>query len=142
MLNCITIMGQLIKEPELKRMPSGLAICNISFVCDRNVKKGNKPSLFMGAKFFGNTADNVAKFFKKGDPIIVTGRLENDVLESKTEPGKKTTIYYIDGVSFDFPRLSKDRELEEEPQPKKEEGPIVASGGLESLAIKDDELPW
>lgn len=103
MFNTISIEGRLLRDPEIKRLPSGLAIATVTVACERSIKKEGKPSLFIPCNLYGAQAENVAKWFKKGDAIIVTGRLENDKFESKDAPGETKTIYYIDGKSFDFP---------------------------------------
>jgi single-strand DNA-binding protein len=56
---------------------------------------------FVDISVFGNAADVMAKYFKKGSGILVEGRLRADTYESK-EDGKKKTRYYVivDGFSF------------------------------------------
>lgn len=140
MFNNISIFGRLFKDPELKRTASGLAICNISVACDRDIKREDKPALFIGATFFGNQADNVAKYFKKGDPIIVTGRLENDLIEDKKHPGEKIAIYYIAANGFSFVRVSNKDKKDAGEQPSARN-----AGGLEGLEVEaqvDDDLPF
>lgn len=103
MFNLIAIEGRLVKDPETRRTPSGLAITKITLACDRTVKREGKPPLYIDATFFGNQADNIAKYFRKGKAITVTGRLENDIFESKQNPGEKKTVFYINATSFEFP---------------------------------------
>ena len=103
MFNLIAIEGRLVKDPETRRTPTGLAITKITLACDRTMKKEGKPPLYIDATFFGNQADNIAKYFRKGKAIMVTGRLENDIFESKQNPGEKKTVFYINATSFEFP---------------------------------------
>lgn len=146
MFNNISIEGRLTQDPDLRRLPSGLAVCNITVACDRSIKKDGKQALFIGAKFFGNQADNVAKYFRKGRAIIVTGRLENDDFTDK-ETGEKRTIYFIQANAFDFPLSegSKEKAQADGPAPIADSSPIGAikeNGGLDSIEVTDDDLPF
>lgn len=137
MFNTISIEGRLTKDPELRRTNGGLAICNISIACDRSIKKEGKPALFIAATFFGNQADNVAKYFRKGRAIIVTGRLENDLIDDRKHEGEKITVYYIAASSFDFPVGGESKKQEQEV--KDEPSQPVAETNLD---VVDDDLPF
>lgn len=136
MFNTISIEGRLVADPQIKTTPSGLSICNISVACDRSVKREGKLPLFIGVTFFGSMADNVAKYFHKGRPIIVSGRLENDVVEDKVS-GEKEQIYYINATSFDFPLSDKP-----EPQPKPTQRDAMPISPDPAIDIVDDDLPF
>lgn len=146
MFNTISIEGRLTRDPEFKTTSSGLAICNINVACDRDIKKEGKPALFIAVTFFGAMAENVNKWFKKGRGIIVTGRLENDVLEDKENPGKKRQVHYIAANAFSFPLSEgggkKDNATKPEPMPQALDEPTPAFQGsnLDSLEISDDLL--
>ena len=137
MFNTISVEGRLTKDPELRRTNGGLAICNISIACDRSIKKEGKPALFIGATFFGNQADNVAKYFRKGRAIIVTGRLENDLIDDRERPGEKKTLYYIAASSFDFPVGGESKKQEQEAQDVPSQ-PVTET----NIDVVDDDLPF
>lgn len=133
----------MVSDPELRRTNGGTAVCNAKVACDRSVKLGDKPALFIPVTFFGATAENVAKYFRKGRAIIVTGRLENDLIEDRNRPGEKTTIYYIDAKSFDFPLTETKKEKDETAATlAAEQSPILESGNTAAIDLSEDDLPF
>lgn len=77
MLNQITIMGRLTKDPELRRTGSGTAVASFSIACedDFSSKGTEKQTHFFDCTAWRNTAEFISKYFAKGRMIIVTGRL-------------------------------------------------------------------
>lgn len=78
MLNAITIMGRLTKDPELRRLESGTAVASFSIACERDYapQGGEKVTDFIDVVSFGKTAEFAEKFFTKGRMAVVTGRLQ------------------------------------------------------------------
>lgn len=78
MLNTITIIGRLTKDPELRRLESGTAVASFSIACERDYapQDGEKVTDFIDIVAFGKTAEFAEKFFTKGRMAVVTGRLQ------------------------------------------------------------------
>lgn len=78
MLNHITIQARLVRDPELRRLPSGKSVASVSVACDRDFTKegGEKETDFIDIVAFGKTADHLASYYTKGKMIIVSGRLQ------------------------------------------------------------------
>ena len=79
MLNRITIMGRLVKDPELRRTQSGVAVTSFRMAVDRDFKSqdGSKQADFFDVVAWRNTAEFVSKYFAKGRMAIVEGRLQS-----------------------------------------------------------------
>ena len=77
MLNTVTIMGRLVRDPELRRTGSGTAVANFTVAVDRDRsgQDGNKETDFIDCVAWRNTAEFVSKYFTKGKLIVVNGRL-------------------------------------------------------------------
>ena len=145
MLNNCIFEGRVVKDPELKRTASGLSIANFTIAVDRSIKKEGKSALFLPVTFYGSQADNISKYFRKGRAIIVSGRLENDVIEDRERPGEKKTFYYLNGTSFDFPLTEKNSEKPAaQPQGEaiKDDVPALGGSNLDGLEVTDDDLPF
>ncbi len=145
MLNNCIFEGRVVKDPELKRTAGGLSIANFTIAVDRSIKKEGKSALFLPVTFYGSQADNIAKYFRKGRAIIVSGRLENDVIEDRERPGEKKTFYYLNGTSFDFPLTEKNSEkTAAQPQGEaiKDDVPALGGSNLDGLEVTDDDLPF
>ena len=79
MLNHITIMGRLVRDPELRRTGSGVAVTNFCVAVDRDyVAKdgGERKTDFINCFAWRGTGEFIAKYFTKGRMIVVDGRLE------------------------------------------------------------------
>ena len=134
-------MGRLVADPELKRTQTGLSIANFKIAVDRTIKKEGKSALFLPVTFFGSTAENISKIFRKGYLILVTGRLENDEFQDRVT-GEKKTIYFLNGTSFDRIFDPKDSETPQNDRYCDPKPAIQDSGNLDDLCIEDDDTPF
>ncbi len=78
MLNHITIMGRLTRDPELRRTPAGVPVVSFSLAVDRDYKgqDGEKETDFIDVVAWRSTAEYVAKYYTKGRMAVVDGRLQ------------------------------------------------------------------
>lgn len=79
MLNTITIMGRLTRDPELRRTGSGVAVASFTVAVDRDFadkQSGEKETDFIDCVAWRQTGEFVSKYFSKGKMIVVKGRLE------------------------------------------------------------------
>ena len=79
MLNHITIMGRLTRDPELRRTGSGTAVASFTVAVDRDFggrDGGEKETDFIDCVAWRQTGEFVSKYFTKGRMIVVSGRLQ------------------------------------------------------------------
>lgn len=78
MLNTITIMGRMTRDPELRRTESGIAVASFSLACERDYapQGGEKETDFINVVCWRSTAEFVDKYFSKGRMAVVSGRLQ------------------------------------------------------------------
>ena len=79
MLNHITIMGRLVRDPELRRTGRGVAVASFRVAVDRDfVSKdgGERKADFIDCVAWRQTGEFISKYFAKGRMIVVDGRLE------------------------------------------------------------------
>ena len=79
MLNHITIMGRLVRDPELRRPRSGVAVASFTVAVDRDFggrDGGEKETDFIDCVAWRQTGEFVSKYFTKGRMIVVSGRLQ------------------------------------------------------------------
>lgn len=78
MLNNISIMGRLTKDPELRYTNSQKAVASFTLAVDRDYSPqgGDKQTDFIPCVAWSGTAEFVEKWFHKGDLACVTGRLQ------------------------------------------------------------------
>ena len=90
-LNHNTIMGRLVRDPELRRTQSGKAVTSFSIACDKPGKDNG--ASFIPCVAWDKTGEFVNNFFVKGSPIVVEGRLESRQYETKG--GEKRTVLEV-----------------------------------------------
>lgn len=79
MLNHITIMGRLTRQPELRRTGGGIAVTSFTLAVDRDFAPkdgGEKETDFIDCVAWRSTGEFVDKYFSKGRMAVVSGRLE------------------------------------------------------------------
>ena len=79
MLNHITIMGRLTREPELRRTGSGVAVASFTVAVDRDFggrDGGERETDFIDCVAWRQTGEFVSKYFTKGRIAVVSGRLQ------------------------------------------------------------------
>lgn len=79
MLNHITLMGRLVRDPELRRTQGGVAVVSFCIAVDRDFgtkDDGSKETDFINITAWRNTAEFVSKYFAKGRMAVVSGRLQ------------------------------------------------------------------
>ena len=73
-MNQVILMGRLTKEPELRRTQNQTAVCSFTIAVDRDFSKNETD--FIDCVAWKSTGEFVAKYFGKGSPIAVSGRLQ------------------------------------------------------------------
>ena len=101
MLNQITMMGRLTKDPEL-RQAGETPVCSFRIACDRDFKNknGEKETDFVDVVVWRKRAETVAKYFSKGRMAIVSGRLQIREWEDKDGAKRYSTEIKADDVYF------------------------------------------
>ena len=79
MLNHITVMGRLVRDPELRRTGSGVAVASFTVAVERDFggrDGGERKTDFINCVAWRQTGEFISKYFAKGRMIVVDGRLE------------------------------------------------------------------
>lgn len=78
MLNHITLMGRLTRDPELRRTQTGTPVVSFTIAVDRDfgARDGEKQTDFIDIVAWRNTAEFVSRYFTKGRMAVVSGRLQ------------------------------------------------------------------
>lgn len=108
MLNRVVLMGRLVRDPELRRTQSGIAVTSFGLAVERNYKSadGNRQTDFFDIVAWRNTAEFVCRYFTKGRMAAIDGRLEKREYTDR-DGNRRTTVEVIaDNVHFagDAPR--------------------------------------
>ena len=146
MLNVITLVGRLTRDPELRRTNSGTSVGAFTVACDdgRKGPNGEKQTLFMDCTVFGPQADTLMKFWRKGNLIAVYGRLVSR--KYTNAQGVNVTAYSIncDRIEFVESAAKQNGAASEMPVDNgfSQVNPVSDKQNLESIDVTNDDLPF
>ena len=102
MLNHITIMGRLTRDPELRRTGSGIAVTSFTLAVDRDykAKDAEKEVDFIDCVAWRNTGEFVGKYFAKGRMAVVSGKLQIRGWTDKEGNKRRTAEVLAENVYF------------------------------------------
>ena len=99
--NKVFIMGNISSEVELKQTQNGTSVCSFNVAVNRYSKDpGEKKVDFLTVVAWQAKAEFVSKYFKKGQAIIVFGRLENREWSDKNGNKRISTEIIAEEISF------------------------------------------
>jgi len=100
--NRVILAGNLVRDPEIRYLPSGLSVTSFGIAVNSRYKQNNELKedvSFFDIVVFGKLGENCAEYLSKGRPVLVEGRLRQRRWES--EGTKRSKIEVIaDGVQF------------------------------------------
>ena len=102
--NYVTMIGNLTDDPELRFTPSGAAVCGFRIASNRRYTdrsgQQQEETTFMNVNVWRDMAENVAESLRKGDRVIVIGRIQVRSYEAKDGSGTRwVTEILADEVS-------------------------------------------
>ena len=102
MLNSITIMGRMTRDPELRRTDSGVAVASFALAVDSDYKdkNGERKTIFVDCVAWRSTGEYVSKYFSKGRMAIVKGQLDIRDWTDKDGNKRKSAEIIADNVYF------------------------------------------
>lgn len=117
-MNKIIINGRLTKDVEVKATQNNTKIANVSVAVRRNYKnaEGVYESDFFNCVAFGNQAEFLEKYFKKGQEILISGHLQNRSWETESGEKRYATDIVIETVDFIGTKQNNTSELENKPE--------------------------
>lgn len=103
MLNHITIMGRLTRDPELRYTQSQTPVASFSLAVDRDFGSrdgGEKQTDFIDCVAWRQTAEFVSKYFQKGSMAVVSGRLQIRDWTDREGGKRRSAEVVVDNIYF------------------------------------------
>lgn len=143
MLNHITIMGRLTRDPEYRTTSSNLSVANFSVAVDRDFpgQSGEKETDFIDCVAWRKTAEFLIKYFTKGAMIVVSGRLQIRPWTDKDGNKRRTAEIVADNIYFGGSKRDADAGTYRPSTPTYGPVPSPASN-FELLDGPDEQLPF
>jgi single-strand DNA-binding protein len=100
-LNKTIHIGNLTADPELKQTQDGTSVCSFNIAVNRYSKEPDAKKVdFLTVVAWGPKAEFVSRYFKKGQAIVVCGRLENREWTDKQGNKRISTEIIAEEISF------------------------------------------
>ena len=103
MLNHITIMGRLTRDPKLRYTQSQTPVASFTLAVDRDIGSrdgGEKQTDFIDCVAWRQTAEFVSKYFTKGRMAVVSGRLQIRDWTDREGGKRRSAELVVDNVYF------------------------------------------
>lgn len=133
-MNSVNLTGRFTRDPEIRYTDGGSTVASFSVAVDRRFKADGGPQAdFIRCVAFGKTAEFAEKYFRKGQKIEITGRIQTGSYQNNDGQTVYTTDVVAEQVGF---AESKSAQSTQGSAP-------TGSQGFENLpADLDEELPF
>lgn len=154
MLNRVVLVGRLVKDPELRYTPNGIAVVSMTLAVNRPFSgaDGKREADFINIVVWRKQAENAANYLRKGSLTGIDGRLQSRSYDNSE--GKKVFITEVvaDSVQFLEPKgttngnaasgsiPSKETQPSKDQLPSNDNDPFASDG--KPIDISDDDLPF
>lgn len=102
MFNRIILMGRLTRDPELRHLQNGTALCKFGLACNTYAGKDRDDNvLFIDCTAWGKKAEAINDYFAKGEMIHLEGELRFQSWEDKQTGGKRSK-HEVNVQNFSF----------------------------------------
>jgi single-strand DNA-binding protein len=151
-LNKVLLAGRLTRDPELKYLPSGTAVCEMRIASgrtyfDKNSNERKEETLFINVTAWGKSAEFCNQYFTKGKGIFIEGRLKHDQWERDGQKHERISVV-ADRVQFAEPKSaeqggSRGGSARDGESSYGEDAPARSSRGADpGPQSTDDDLPF
>lgn len=95
-MNSVNIIGNMTRDPELRHTQNNSAVCNFGVA----INEGKDRTTFVECTAWQATAEMIAKHFRKGNRIGITGRLSVDQWQDNDGNKRSKTFVTVERVYF------------------------------------------
>lgn len=97
--NRVIIAGNLTRDPELRFTGDGVPVCSFGVAVNR-VRSRNEEVDFFDVSAWRELGETIANYKKKGDPILIEGRLQYRTWEAQDGSKRSKVDIVADNVQF------------------------------------------
>ena len=138
-LNKVTLAGRMVADAEIKQTSSGKATTTFRLAVNRRALNGENPEVdFFNVTAWQNTAEFIAKYFRKGSAICVCGRIQNRSWTDQNGQKRYTTDIIADEAHFVENKTATTAEGQAIPSPV---NPVSPPPNFEEIKT-DEDLPF
>lgn len=143
-LNTVILTGRLTADPELRYTQSGKAVAGFNLATGRKYKdqRGElqEDTSFIGCTAFGQQAEFIGQYIRKGQAILVQGRLKQDTWEDSATGKKQSKTKVVVEFVKSIDRRGNDEQIQRQAAPQREAlKPHETTPDIERM---DDDVPF
>lgn len=105
MINKVTLIGNVTRDPELRYTPKGTAVAEIGLAMNRKYKNNagdlTEDTTYVDVTFWGKVAEIACEYLTKGRQVYIEGRLQQESWEDR-QSGQKRTKLRVVGEELKF----------------------------------------
>ena len=135
-MNIVILFGNLTADPDLRTLPSGALVIEFGLAMNRKwANREGEPqeeTVFVDCEMYGKSAELMSKSFRKGDPILIEGRLKFGQWVDRS--GANRSKVSVVATSFQYIKPKEDR------PPALQKNPNLFK--LEGKEIPEEEIPF
>ncbi len=94
--NRVILVGNLTRDPELRYIPSGTAVCDVGLAVNDRRKTASgewiDETTFVDVTLWSRTAEVASEYLSKGSPVLIEGRLKLDTWEKDGKKNSKLRV--------------------------------------------------
>jgi single-strand DNA-binding protein len=141
--NKVILMGNLTRDPEVRYLPSGVAVCDMALAVNETFKNKDgeqvEQTCFVDVVVWARQAETCGEYLRKGSPVMLDGRLQLDKWQTKEGEQRSKLRVRADRVQFlGSPKSGTTSE-------DTNSGPVQAGSGQNGQGqkekVQDDETP-
>lgn len=135
-MNSVILQGRLTNDVDSRVYNQNMIVTRFNIAVDKKLSKEKKATMeqqgkatadFINCMAFGKVAEVIEKYFKKGDPILIRGRVQT----GKYQKDDGSTVYTTDIVVDEFDFIG-----------GKKENKVERKENYNKFGIDDDEIPF
>lgn len=130
--NLVVLMGNLTRDPEVRFLPSGVAVASFGLAVNNRYKKDGAvvdEVSFFDVEAWQKTAELCGEYLAKGRPVLIQGRLKQERWED--DHGNKRSKIKVVATAVQFLGSK-----------EKEDAPAGAAAPAAGAAADDDDIPF
>lgn len=133
--NRTIVSGYLTRDPQLRHTTKGTPVCNFTIAVNRSWQSSEgerrQEATFVPTVAWNGYAEAIQKHFRKGDPILVEGRLQAADWTTPQGERRSSLQLVVDAFTFVLPKGA-----------ARQAGPATAAEPQPATADRDDECPF
>lgn len=143
-VNRVTVIGNCGRDAELRYMPNGNAVTNVSVACsekwkDKESGEQREHTEWIRLSFFGKLAEVAGEYLKKGSPVYIEGKMRTREWEKNGEKRYSTEVH-VDNMQLLGSR--NDRAQRGDDNTPAERSTPAQKRPAGSIAGMDDDIPF